>query len=264
LLAMINDILDLSKIEAGRMDLQKSDFDLGSLIQGLAAMFKVRCEEKDLELRVEWNAGQTATPALPVRGDEGKLRQVLINLLGNAVKFTDRGTITLRTRKADGQTLKYKTTPGADEESALQHPAVSLWHFEILDTGKGISAENLRDLFQPFQQGTEGMKKGGTGLGLAITKRQVELMGGQIGVESTVGQGSRFYFEIPLAPAQGEIAVQSEKDIREVIGLAAGCVVRTLVVDDVRQNREVLSQLLTGIGCEVTLADGGSAALEQL
>jgi signal transduction histidine kinase/ligand-binding sensor domain-containing protein/DNA-binding response OmpR family regulator len=243
LLAMINDILDLSKIEAGRMELQETDFDLTSLILGLKAMFKVRCQEQDLKLEVE---GLGDSPC-PVHADEGKLRQVLINLLGNAVKFTDRGGVTLRV-----------ITPRSEPSTPPK------FRFEIIDTGQGISPEAQARLFQPFQQSAEGMKKGGTGLGLAITKRQVELMGGTITLESQVGRGSRFCIEVPLAPAQSEVVVHHEQETRQILGLAEGCHVKVLVVDDVRQNRDVLSKLLRGIGCEVETADGGVAALEKL
>jgi signal transduction histidine kinase/CheY-like chemotaxis protein/sugar lactone lactonase YvrE len=267
LLAMINDILDLSKIEAGRMELQETDFDLGSLIRGLEAMFKIRCQEKDLELEV---SGIGDGP-LPVHGDEGKLRQVLINLLGNAVKFTERGTVMLRVSRRQRETESPLQSSAAASPSPQPSPSgrgssesPSLFCFEVVDTGKGMSPENLRDLFQPFHQGVEGRKKGGTGLGLALTKRQVELMGGQIGVESEVGRGTRFFFEVPLAPAQGPVAVPSNQPVREILGLARGCRVRVLVVDDVRQNREVLSQMLTGIGCEVEIAEEGLSALESL
>ncbi len=265
LLAMINDILDLSKIEAGRMELLETDFDLTSLILGMKAMFKIRCEEKDLKLEVE---GLGDSPC-PVHADEGKLRQVLINLLGNAVKFTERGGVTLRLESRLQPAGRSSAPGGFDSARSDTAPdrlkaGLRTFRFEILDTGKGISPENQRDLFQPFQQGTEGRNKGGTGLGLAITKRQVELMGGTIGVESQPGRGSRFFFDVPLAPAQNEIVAREERPAREVLGLAPGVRVRVLVVDDVRQNREVLSQLLAGIGCEVTLADGGLVALEQL
>jgi signal transduction histidine kinase/ligand-binding sensor domain-containing protein/DNA-binding response OmpR family regulator len=263
LLAMINDILDLSKIEAGRMELQESDFDLGSLIRGLEAMFKIRCQEKDLELEV---SGIGDGP-LPVYGDEGKLRQVLINLLGNAVKFTERGSVSLLVGGgAPGAGGQQSTVSG--QWSVVSGQVVSsqkpTFRFEVADTGRGISRENLKDLFQPFQQGIEGRKKGGTGLGLALTKRQVELMGGKIGVESEVGRGTRFFFEVGLAPAQGPVVVPRSRPVREILGLAQGSMVSVLVVDDVRQNREVLSQLLTGIGCTVELAEDGVSALESL
>jgi signal transduction histidine kinase/DNA-binding response OmpR family regulator len=272
LLAMINDILDLSKIEAGRMELQESDFDLTALIQGIKAMFTVRCEEKKLKLEVD---GLGDAPC-PVHADEGKLRQVLINLLGNAVKFTERGSVTLQVRgqktedrgpKTEDRGQKTEdgrqTRPGLSQSSAFGLRS-SVFCFSVIDTGQGMSAENQRDLFQPFQQGTEGRMKGGTGLGLAITKRQIELMGGTIEVESKLGQGSRFFFQLLLPPAQGPVSAREEKTERQVMSLAADYKVRALVVDDLRQNREVLSQLLKGIGCEVALAEGGVPALERL
>lgn len=274
LLAMINDILDLSKIEAGRMELQESDFDLTALIQGIKAMFKMRCEEKKLKLEVD---GQGDSPC-PVHGDEGKLRQTLINLLGNAVKFTERGSVTLQVRSQKTE-IRDPKLEVRDQRSELRgrtsdsgprtshfgpRSSVPLFTFSVTDTGKGISSEGQRDLFQPFQQGAEGRMKGGTGLGLAITKRQVELMGGTIGVESKLGQGSRFFFELPLAPAHGEVAAPQSKDERQVIGLAAGCSARVLVVDDVLQNREVLSKMLGGIGCDVRLAEDGAQGLEAI
>jgi signal transduction histidine kinase/DNA-binding NarL/FixJ family response regulator len=241
LLAMINDILDLSKIEAGRMELQTSDFDLNELITGVSAMFRVRCEEKQLKLNVVPFADQP----VPVQGDEGKLRQVLINLMGNAVKFTDEGEITLKVR-------------------SLGESSPHRYRFDIIDTGPGISEAHQKAIFQPFQQSEAGFKKGGTGLGLAITRRQVELMGGQVSLESTPGKGSRFHFELTLPPAQGQLAEPETKETREVVGLAGGSRLNVLVVDDVPQNREVLSQLLAGIGCRVRTAENAIEAFARV
>jgi len=241
LLAMINDILDLSKIEAGRMELQTSDFDLNELLAGVSAMFRVRCEEKELKL----NVVPFADEPVPVQGDEGKLRQVLINLMGNAVKFTDHGEITLKIR------------PVRD----------AAWHryrFDVVDTGPGISETHQKEIFQPFQQFEAGLKKGGTGLGLAITRRQVELMGGELKLESTPGKGSRFYFELTLPPAKGQLAARESKETREVVSLAAGSRANVLVVDDVQQNRDVLSQLLLGIGCQVRTAENAFEAFARV
>ncbi len=241
LLAMINDILDLSKIEAGRMELQAADFDLNDLVAGIEAMFRMRCEEKELELKVV----ASAAGPIPVRGDEGKLRQVLINLLGNAVKFTDHGELTLKIRPVgDGG----------------RH----LYRFDVIDTGPGISAADQQAIFQPFQQSDAGLKKGGTGLGLAISRRQVELMGGEIQLESTVGKGSRFYFEIPLPPAEGQLRAQLVGETREVVRLAPGSHADVLVVDDNQNNRDVLSQLLLGIGCQVRLAESAFEAFDRV
>jgi PAS domain S-box-containing protein len=265
LLAMINDILDLSKIEAGRMELQTSDFDLGSLIEGLAAMFKIRCDEKELSLSVEIlgdecvgdPAGSNLQP-IPVHGDEGKLRQVLINLLGNAVKFTEQGSIRLRIRTLSAHDGSAASSPTSQKTGA------SLYRFEVMDTGPGIPENEQTEIFQPFQQSLAGARQGGTGLGLAITRRQVELMGGVVQLKSEVGQGSRFYFDIPLPPAHGKVHAEEAGETREIIALAKNTVVKALVVDDVRQNRDVLSQLLSGIGCHVTLAQSAAKAFEQI
>ncbi len=234
LLHLINEILDLSKIDAGRMELTTADFDLAALMRELAALFQHPCEEKKLGLLVE---GLDPTRPRTVHGDEGKLRQVLINLLGNAVKFTDRGRIVLR------------ASPGAGKA----------WRFEVEDTGIGIAPEAQPLIFRPFQQGPGAGAHGGTGLGLTIARRQVELMGGTLAVESTVGAGSRFFFTIEL-PAS--IGAETARPAREIERLAPGCKVRALVVDDIAENRAVLSTMLRAIGCEITLAENGRQALE--
>jgi signal transduction histidine kinase/CheY-like chemotaxis protein len=234
LLHVINEILDLSKIDAGRMELQSSDFDLAALAQELAALFQHPCEEKQVGLCVE---GLEGTPRVPVRGDEGKLRQVLINLLGNAVKFTRQGRVTLRLAR------------GAEEA----------WRFEVSDTGSGIPPEVQRTIFEPFQQGPAARGSGGTGLGLTIARRQVELMGGRLEVRSAPGAGSTFHFTIVLPSGTAR-----SKPLREVERLATGSNVRALVVDDIRENREVLSRMLGAIGCEIVLAENGRQALEAV
>ncbi|HTD68793.1 MAG TPA: CHASE domain-containing protein [Candidatus Limnocylindria bacterium] len=175
LLGLINEVLDLAKIEAGRMDLNETDFDLGTLGRGLMTTFKPLCAQKKIGFRIE-----AATRR--VRGDEGKLRQVLINLLGNAVKFTNAGEVYLR------------FVPAAEGH----------WLFEVIDTGLGIPEAEQADIFKPFHQGTGTAHQGGTGLGLAIAQRQVELLGGKLELQSERGIGSRFVFTIPLAAAQDE------------------------------------------------------------
>ncbi|MCI0536255.1 MAG: response regulator, partial [Verrucomicrobiales bacterium] len=135
---------------------------------------------------------------------------------------------------------------------------------EIIDTGPGISTEAKARLFQPFQQGGEGVKKGGTGLGLVISKRQVDLMGGTLQLDSEIGRGSRFYFEVPLQAATSAVAKQPPEERRVVKHLAKGHAVSVLIVDDVRENRDVLSQILQSIGCEVVVAESGQRALDQL
>ena len=257
LLAMINDILDLSKIEAGKMEVQLADFDLVDLIRGLASMFELRCQQRRLGWRVEWNGAggdeSAPPPALLVRGDEGKLRQVLINLLGNAVKFTDQGEVVLRLSR----TVAAARAPGAP--GGAGH-----YRFEISDTGPGIAPEAQQVLFQAFQQGGEGVRKGGTGLGLVISKRQVELMGGELKVESALGRGARFYFELELEAAEGGVAKGASRKLLDSARLAPGQTARILVVDDVPENRDVLEQMLVSMGCEVTLVTSGPEAIARL
>lgn len=235
LLHLIHEILDLSKIDAGRMEVATSDFDLSALMRELTAMFQQPCEEKHIGLRVEAPALETA---VMVHGDEGKLRQILINLLGNAVKFTSRGRVVLRARIL----------------SEVR------WRFEVEDTGAGIPESSQQSIFEPFQQEPSSLGGGGTGLGLAIARRQVEILGGEIGLNSREGSGSCFFIELNLS--QAAACAQSRAKKREILRLVPGHDVRALVVDDIPENREVLANLLTLIGCEVVLAENGRQAVE--
>ncbi len=234
LLRLIDEILDLSKIDAGRMELETADFDLARLVEEIRGLFLHPCEEKGLGFRLE-----PAPPPEPVmvHGDEGKVRQVLINLLSNAVKFTERGLVTLRWRETDS---------GA-------------WRFEVEDTGIGIPPALQESIFDPFQQGKG--QRGGTGLGLAIARRQVTIMGGAMDLESTPGKGSCFAFTLQL-PAGLPEGHPDRPAVRRVRRLAEGHRVRALVVDDIRENREVLAAMLNRIGGDVVLAEHGRQALE--
>jgi CheY-like chemotaxis protein len=175
-----------------------------------------------------------------VSGDEAKIRQILINLLGNAVKFTASGLITLRVRRLPGE----------------------LWTFSVEDTGAGIAPELLDRIFDPFQQGASPQATGGTGLGLAIANRQIVLLGGRLDVESEVGKGSVFSATIALPEVPSHEAAIARPVSRRVRGLAEGLRLRALVVDDIAENRAVLSAMLSQIGCEVVLAENGAQALE--
>ncbi len=237
LLELINEVLDLSKIEAGAMELRPSDFDLRALMQDLAHVFEMRCRQKGLAFRLEADLGAPC----PVRGDVGKLRQVLINLLGNAVKFTDEGQVGLRARPLEGDR----------------------YCFTVSDSGRGISEEEKSLIFQPFQQAREGHEKGGAGLGLAISLKQAALMGGDLEVESRLGEGCRFHLRLPLPPAHGDLPSEGP-EARRVVGLAPGVRVRALVVDDILENRMVLGGMLRGIGVEVEEAENGLKAIERL
>ncbi|MEK7950267.1 CHASE domain-containing protein [Luteolibacter soli] len=234
LLHLIDEILDLSKIDAGRMDVTRADFDLNALANELIAIFQNPSEEKQLGLRLD--APALGRPLL-VHGDEGKLRQILINLLGNAVKFTKRGRVTLR--------ILQEGEP---------------WVFEVEDTGPGIEPGLQERIFEPFQQGPGRHAETGTGLGLAISKRQAGILGGKLTLDSEPGHGSTFRLTLKLPPV-GE----STKPVilqRQTRHLAEGHRVKALVVDDIAENRDVLATMLTQVGCEVVLAEHGRQAVE--
>lgn len=237
LLSLINDILDLSKIEAGHMELILTDFDLTDLIHGLIEMFKARCDEKGLSIKTQG----LPTDACLVHGDEVKLRQILTNLLGNAVKFTKVGTITLALDMLDDHHYR----------------------FSVMDTGNGIPLEAQSKIFEAFRQDEEGHKKGGTGLGLAISREQLQLMDAELKLESKPGIGSKFFFTLPLPPAHTVVKKHTNSD-KKVIGLASGHSVKALVCDDVAENREVLSQFLSSVGIEIILAENGEEAIEMV
>lgn len=236
LLGLINEILDLSKIEAGRMERHEDVFDLVDLAKGLASTFLPLCAQKRIAFRFD----VTSEPSIWVRGDAGKLRQVLINLLGNAVKFTRTGEVYL--------CVKHDTTDAAR------------WRFEVIDTGLGIPEEEQADIFKPFHQGSGAGHQGGTGLGLTIAQRQVELLGGQLEFQSARGIGSRFFFCLPLPAAQPP----TEGAVRRHVSLAPGQKAVVLVVDDHADNRGVLGGMLTVAGVDVAFASDGSEALEWL
>ncbi len=240
LLALINDVLEMSKIEAGRLHLNETDFDVYRLLDDLQRMFRLQAEEKFLDLCIE------LAPEVPqyLRADRGKLQQVFTNLLNNAIKFTDAGRVTLR------------VSPGVPPDTA---DALAL-HVEVEDTGPGMPAQALETIFDPFVQ-TEGSHKG-TGLGLAICQQFVTLMGGQITVASTLGQGTCFAFDLPVQPG----AIVDEQPSREeVIGLASGQpTYRILVVEDQPESRQFLVKLLQSVGFDVREASDGRAALEIL
>jgi len=251
LLGLINDVLDVSKIEAGRTTLKTGRFDLHAMLDGLAEMFRLRAAEKGLRLWCERG------PHVPrfVEGDEGKLRQVLMNLLGNAVKFTEHGRIALRVTVGDRKEPEIPLGPNGGP------PGWRLW-FEVEDTGPGIAPEALEAIFEPFVQASSGGDpQEGTGLGLSISREFVRLMGGELTVQSEVGRGSTFRFDIGVDPASNLDGTRGEPAPR-VIGLAPGQpIYRLLVVDDKMANRRLLVKLLEPLGFEVREASDGQQAL---
>ena len=243
LLTLINDILDLSKIEARKLELDPTPLHLPSLIQSVVEMCKIKAEEKGIDFFYY------PSSRLPdgVEADEKRLRQVLINLLGNAIKFTDAGSVTLR---VDVLSL-----------SATQ----ATLHFQIIDTGVGIAPENLTKLFEAFEQvGDHSKQSEGTGLGLAISQRIVQLMGEDIQVKSQLGEGSEFFFTVALtlandwAQQQGTIAGSDH-----IIGYG-GDRLSILVVDDRWENRAVIYHLLEPLGLTVIEAENGQQGLAKL
>lgn len=237
LLSLINDVLDLSKIEAGAMQLRSSDFSLHELGQDLQQLFAARCLEK----RLSWHMELPENQDLVIHGDLSKLRQVLINLLGNAVKFTDQGGVNLHIiRRADDQIS-----------------------FTVLDSGPGLRDEDIKHLFQAFHQGEVGIDKGGTGLGLVIAFRLVELMQGQLTAGNRNGGGCHFEFVVPLPIISVNNAVEMPLAFNPK-RLTKGTVLRVLVVDDIADNRQVLSLMLIDLGADVVQAAHGREALSHL
>ncbi len=241
LLALINDVLEMAKIEAGRLELEAAPFDLGAMVRDVTDMMRLRAEEKGLRLLLD----QSSAFPRYIKGDEARLHQILVNLVGNAVKFTGQGGVTIRL--------------GLRRDDRLH------LLMEVEDTGIGIKPEDQERLFQPFVQLAEPAEQKGTGLGLAITRQFVELMGGSIGVESTPGKGSVFRVELPV-----ELAAEAEtrslpagSQAGEVCCLAPGQPeFRILVAEDQRENQLLLMKLMTDIGLNAKLAENGEQCVK--
>ncbi|MBT9312820.1 ATP-binding protein [Leptothoe kymatousa] len=244
LLALINDVLDMSKIEAGKSTLNEESFDIHKLLKTLEAMLRVTAEAKGLVLRVDCG------PEVPrwIQTDQQKLRQILINLLGNALKFTQQGYVSLQITLADG--------PADHGASPIQFLT-----FAVTDSGPGIAPDERQHLFESFNQGQQGKLRGGTGLGLAISQRFVQLMQGKIRVQSQLGQGSQFSFDLPVGVAAAHAPGVKP---RTVVELAANQPdYRILVVDNNQLSRLLMVQFLTGVGFSVQTAIHGQDALER-
>ena len=246
LLAVINDILDISKIEAERLTLETVRFQFGEVLENLFSLLGQKAEEKQIKLLVDL---EPEIPRMAFLGDPLRLGQVLLNLAGNALKFTDRGSITLRVRRLEEQ------------------PEAVLLRIEVADTGIGIAPPDQKRLFTAFEQADGSMtrKYGGTGLGLAIAKRLVQRMGGEIGVESVAGQGSTFWFTVRLGKASNDAVLPAptfkgraadERLLDEYAGT------RVLLAEDEPVNQEVSRGLLEDAGLVVDLAEDGQQALD--
>ncbi|AIB11596.1 hypothetical protein ABAZ39_06140 [Azospirillum argentinense] len=257
LLTIINDILDFSKIDAGRLTLEVSDFEAVPLVESVVELLAPRAAAKGLEL------ASYVPPSLhgPLRGDPGRLRQILINLAGNAVKFTDQGSVTIvlsieqnSLPSEGGEALARDAEDGAPQDTLVSV------RFEVRDTGIGIAAADHKRLFSMFSQvdGSSARRHGGTGLGLAICKRLIELMGGRIGVHSVPGEGSVFWAVIPLWRG----AATENTSVAGEAGAWAGR--RVLLVDDLAVNRDLLARQLAAMGLETESAATGEDALRRL
>jgi signal transduction histidine kinase len=273
LLSLINDVLEMSKIEAGKMTLNLDTIDLYEFLDDLTVMLGLRAESKGLKLVCDRSAD------LPryLISDPGKLRQILINLLGNAIKFTDHGQITLRVkalsvdrrsqdsdpakRSAVHAALGDRRTVGGDRR--FQAPSLMLF-VEVEDTGAGIAPAEIAHVFEAFVQTETGRQsQKGTGLGLSISYQLVQLMGGDIAVESTLGVGTCFKLHV-LAQAAAAADLIPKPSPRRIIALAPGQpTYRLLIADDVPENRLLLSQILTRVGFQVREAETGQDAIAQ-
>ncbi|MBL1198810.1 MAG: response regulator [Nostoc sp. GBBB01] len=246
LLTLINDVLDLSKIEARKLELHPVDFYLPAFIDSVTEICRIRAEQKVIAFEVQLD------PDLPtgIHGDEKRLRQVLINLLSNAIKFTEQGSVTFKVqvtgRESDNGKTNYKIC------------------FQVIDTGTGIKPEQAEKIFQPFEQvGNQKRQSEGTGLGLAISQKIVLLMGGQIRVQSTLGKGSTFWFEAKFPESKDWAKVSRMIDQGTIIGYL-GQRRTILIADDKWENRSVILNLLEPVGFTVIEASQGEEAWEKV
>ncbi len=240
LMGLLNDILDLSKIEAGQLLMERHDFSVSSMLGNIVSMMTFAAREKGLELTLQ---NDTPGPSVFVKGDELRLRQILVNLIGNSIKFTDKGSVT----------LKVISEKREDNKVGL--------HFVVIDSGIGIPADKQEMIFSSFSQGDASTtrKFGGTGLGLTICKQLVEMMGGKIWVESSVGQGTTFHFTVALDHGKKEnILQQDDTETPQVVNL------NILLVDDNEMNCKIVRYLFGQNEHRIVTAKNGIESLEIL
>ena len=243
LLTLINDILDLSKIEAGKMELHPTAFHLPSFLQAVVEISRIKAEQKNIDFHYK----PTANLPEGIAADEKRLRQVLLNLLGNAIKFTDKGSVSLEISL-----------------SSTQSNSIVQVNFRVRDTGVGMSATQLEKIFLPFEQvGDDSRKSEGTGLGLAITQKIIEMMDSSISVHSELGAGSLFEFEISCPLAADWMHSSSFTKTGKIIGYS-GSKKQILIVDDRWENRSVIVNLLEPLGFVMIEAENGQEALEKI
>jgi signal transduction histidine kinase/DNA-binding response OmpR family regulator/HPt (histidine-containing phosphotransfer) domain-containing protein len=240
LLTVINDILDISKLEVGKVDIEQIDFSLSETVESTVTLLAGKANSKNIDLAVFIEPEVRRSYS----GDPGRIRQILFNLIGNAIKFTEKGGVAVEVTKIAAPSLPDGT---------------SMIHFEVRDSGIGMTEEVRASLFTKFTQADSSFTRryGGTGLGLAISKQLVELMGGTISVESRIGEGSRFWFQLPLQAANAQVI-----EVDDMPAHLKG--VRALAVDDIEMNLEILSRQLRGFGMEVTCCRDGFDAMAEI
>jgi signal transduction histidine kinase len=251
LLRLINDALEMSKIDTGNVTLNPTVIDLPRLLQGVVVMFQSRAAEQGLSISLD------LAPDVPrfVRCDEPRLQQILVNLVGNSLKFSDEGEIEIRVRNRSGQAPFQTHGPGQSEEACDLA-------FEVRDGGPGISPDEAGRIFEPFFKGRQGIGKRGTGLGLTISRKFARMMGGDITAANDRDRGACFTFNAWVVPATAEAAL-SKNTLERVVGIEGGKTEnRVLVVDDDNTNRMLLSRILTNAGMAVEKAGNGEEAIE--
>jgi signal transduction histidine kinase len=260
LLSLINDVLDLAKVESGKTELHEVDFNLPSLLNGVSEIIKIEAKDKGIHFYLESANG------LPngVHADKRRLRQILLNLLGNAIKFTDQGSVTLRVNMGEPICSPLQTQHRG-EPACSPNTCSPLISFKIEDTGVGISPENLETIFKQFEKiGEQAQYAKGTGLGLTISKNFVELMGGLLCVSSKINVGTQFWFELAL-PIVDDIVDDhvAKVSIQQPIIRVKGESPKILVVDDNKENQAVVINLLAPLGFNVESANDGHEGLEK-
>ncbi|MCK5877191.1 MAG: response regulator [Candidatus Marithrix sp.] len=258
LLALINDVLDLAKVESGKIELHQTDFNLLPLLNNVSEIIKIKIESENIDFNLK------LAEDLPneIHGDERRLQQILLNLLGNAIKFTDKGSVTLEVKSEllPAPPIKNIKTEELNPLFSKEREKVVI-SFQVEDTGVGISPENIKTIFQPFEQvGEKERQVKGTGLGLAISKNLVELMGGKLCVNSQINIGTQFWFEIVLPIVEHYVTEISTQ--QKIIGVK-GEPPKILVVDNNLDNQAVIVSLLSPLGFKVNVANNGDEGLKM-
>jgi signal transduction histidine kinase/DNA-binding NarL/FixJ family response regulator len=256
LLTLINDILDISKIEARKLELYQSDFHFPSFLENINEICRIRAETKEITFEYE------ALNHLPVaiHADEKRLRQILLNLIGNAIKFTDRGTVTFKVGTLDPSSVDLGEEPMTKNKGQMTNYKI---RFQVEDTGIGMKPEQVEKIFLPFEQVSESKRQAeGTGLGLSISRQLVEMMGSKLEVESNYGVGSKFWVDLELLEASEWIQPEASASYETVVGYEGDCK-KILVVDDRPVNRLVIVSMLEPLGFEAIEASNGSEGLEK-